>query len=697
MPHPKIHRQRIVLVAGIILVVVTLLAAVSIFVVMQRHAERLLINSLQSSLQSRVQQTEAEIRTGFGRTTVASTRPQLIDQVQRVNTGADDGNSRVILNKAAASFLSTGLTAIAVFDKDGRELARAGTFIQKSALSVPLNLPGRVQLMWDGQLMLHTAVEMNQAGKLVGKVVTETSLPATTGAFKDASRLGETGDMGLCAPFGANMQCFPTTLITKVFTSPRVAADGDLLPMAHALDGQTGFVSTQDYRRKEVEAAYAPVGDLGLGMVLKIDRADLYASVWWQLRYLIPLLLGVLLIALLSLRWLLAPLVLRLVRSEAQAREMGASLRNSEEHFRQLFETSLESILETRPDGQVLNANPAACALFGMGAQEMKKRGRGGLVDTSDPRLPILLAERARNGQVSGELRMIHRDGGMFECELSSSMYLDLNNQTCTNIVLRDITQRKRDEARITHLNAELEQRVGERTAQLESSNRDLQQFAHSVAHDLRQPIIAIGGFSGLLERSVADGRALHYLNRIKASARQAGELTDALLALANLSRVELRLQEVNLSALVHSVMDKLQQRDAARVTSIHIQEGLQAMADPMLIRLVLEELLGNAWKFSANKAKTEISFGLRATDQQAADGSAVYVVRDNGEGFDMAHADKLFRSFQRLYSPQDFPGVGIGLANIQRIVARHGGKIWAESALGEGASFFFTFGNARP
>jgi len=398
--------------------------------------------------------------------------------------------------------------------------------------------------------------------------MTEESLPATTGAIKDATRPGETGEMALCAPFGLKIQCFPTTLNPLVNTTlSQRSSRGDLLPMAHALAGKTGFSNTQDYRNQEVEAAYAPVGDLGLGMVLKMDSAELHVPAWTQLRYLIPLLLGGLIIALLLLRWLLAPLVLRLVRSEA----------------------------------------------------------------------------------------------------------------------------------RIAGLNNELEQRVQRRTAQLEAANRDLQEFAHSVAHDLRQPFIAIGGFIGLLKRSVQDERARHYVNRIKDGVRQAGELTDALLALANLSRVELRLQEVDLSTLAFSVMDKLQQQDPARVCRIHIEPGLRAQADAMLIRLVLEELLGNAWKFTSRRSQTEIGFGMLSKEAGTSGAEPVYVVRDNGEGFDMAHADKLFHSFQRLHSPEEFSGVGVGLANIQRIVTRHGGRIWAESARGEGSEFFFTLGNARP
>lgn len=373
------------------------------------------------------------------------------------------------------------------------------------------------------------------------------------------------------------------------------------------------------------------------------------------------------------------------------------ALRNSEEHFRQLFETSQESILQTRPDGQVLHANPAACELFGMSVEEFRQRGRQGLVDPGDARLRALLDERQREGNTRGELRMLRGDGTAFECELSSSIFMDSNNEPCANIILRDITARKRSEAQIAQTNIELEQRVQQRTAQLEASNRDLQEFAHSVAHDLRQPFIAIGGFSGLLERQVEDERARHYIQRIKAGVRQAGELTEALLALANLSRVQLRLQTVDLGVIAHSVVAALQQDGPARLASIRIEDGLVAQADPMLLRLVLEELLGNAWKFTSRRQHADISFGLLSAQDRSPDAETVYVVRDNGEGFDMVHAGKLFRSFQRLHAAQDFPGVGVGLANIQRIIARHGGKIWAESAPGQGASFFFTLGHTAP
>jgi len=708
---PNISQSRIVLVAGIILVAVTLLVGVTVFKVMQQQAEELLNKSLQSSLQSRVQLTEIEISTAFGKTTVVSTRPLLIDQVQRVNTGVDDGTARAILNKVAQSFLPTGLTAISVFDKEGRELATAGTFAQKPALTVALKLPGSVQLMWDGQLLLHAVADMTLAGKVVGKVMTETSLPATMGAIKDANRLGDTGEMGLCAPLGVNMQCFPTTLNPNMMTIPRVAANGDLLPMAYALAGKTGFVKAKDYRSREVEAAYAPVGDFGLGMVLKIDGADLYTPIWQQLRILTPLLLAVLIIALLSLRWLISPLVLRLMNSQAEAHAMNQSLIDSEKQLR-LQSRSLSEVIWGADIG-TWNWN------IKTGETVFNERWAGMLGYTLDELAPItidtwiklvhpddaihaneLLAKcftgeseiytlEARMRHKNGEWAWVSTRGRVIEWAADGEPLV----MSGTHV---EITERKQAQEEILGLNTSLEQRVQRRTAQLHASNRDLQEFAYSVAHDLRQPFIAIGGFSSMLERMVTDEPAKYYAARINAGVRQAGELTDALLALANLSRVQLSVQAVDISAMARSVMDTLQYQDPARLTRLIIEDDLIVRADPLLIKQVMQGLLENAWKFTSRKSCTEISFGMLLVEAGNLRAEPVYVVRDNGEGFDMTYAAKLFQSFQRLHSAQDFPGTGAGLANIRRIVARHNGEVWAESAVGKGASFFFTLGK-RP
>jgi signal transduction histidine kinase len=239
-----------------------------------------------------------------------------------------------------------------------------------------------------------------------------------------------------------------------------------------------------------------------------------------------------------------------------------------------------------------------------------------------------------------------------------------------------------------------LEERVQQRTAQLQAANQELEAFSYSVSHDLRTPLNTINGFSNLLGKEIgadsASERSKHYLARIRAGAVQMGELIDALLSLAQVSRTSLHWDRVDLSALAQTVLNGYREREPGRVVQFDIQPELVIEGDPRLLRDVLENLLGNAWKFSAKQARSEITFGH---EKGSAD-ETVYFVRDNGAGFDMAYSEKLFGAFQRLHTAAEFDGTGIGLATVHRIVMRHGGKVWAESAPGRGATFYFTLGD---
>ena len=372
----------------------------------------------------------------------------------------------------------------------------------------------------------------------------------------------------------------------------------------------------------------------------------------------------------------------------------------SEERFRSLFENAEVGINIRDADNHYLDVNPAFARMLGYSKEELLGMNFLAITHPDYVETGLVLVTNVLTGKLDHfqtEKKFIRKDGSTLWADVTVSVVRDADgNFVCFIGVAQDISARKQAQDEILTLNATLEKRVKERTAELEASNRDLQEFTQSVAHDLRQPFIAIGGFSGLLERSVQDESAMHYIERIKAGVRQAGELTDGLLALASLSRVELRLQEVDLGALATDVIDKLQQKTPARACQIHIEPGMRSQADATLIRQVLEELLDNAWKYSSRRACAEISFKRVAAEANMPDGATVYVVSDNGVGFEMAHADKLFRSFQRLHSPQEFPGTGGDLAKVQRIVARHGGRIWAKSSPGEGASFYFTLGSSH-
>jgi signal transduction histidine kinase len=239
---------------------------------------------------------------------------------------------------------------------------------------------------------------------------------------------------------------------------------------------------------------------------------------------------------------------------------------------------------------------------------------------------------------------------------------------------------------------ASLEQLGRERDkaeAALKLSNRELEAFSYSVAHDLRAPLRGLNGFSQALVEDWSDkldGEAKDYLERISSASARMGELIDALLALARVSRTELHREEVNLTRLAEAVVKQLRATQPDRVVEFVNQAEIIAHGDPALLRAVLENLIGNAWKFTGARPAARIAFG--SADQA---GRSVYFVRDNGAGFDMAYADKLFAAFQRLHGAREFPGTGIGLATVQRIVNRHGGRIWAEGEVDRGATFYFT------
>jgi PAS domain S-box-containing protein len=363
--------------------------------------------------------------------------------------------------------------------------------------------------------------------------------------------------------------------------------------------------------------------------------------------------------------------------------------------MRLILDTALDAVISMDREGRVLEWNAQAEHMFGysrtttIGATLAELIVPPRLRQAHDAGLKRFL--ETGEGPALGrriEVEAMRADGSEFLVELAIATVAE-EGRLFFSAFVRDISERKRHEAEMRQLNRDLERRVAERTGELQAAVRELEAFSYSVSHDLRAPLRAINGFSQLLEQDYAEGldeTARGYLARVRAGSIKMGNLIDDLHELSRVSRKNMRIEPVDLSLVAAEIAAELAEEDPARQVVWDIAPGIAAACDAGLIRSVLANLLGNAWKYTGKREQARIAFGVEALD-----GEPVYFVRDNGAGFDMKFAGKLFGAFQRLHAPAEFAGSGIGLATVARIVQRHGGRVWGEGKPGEGAVFRFT------
>jgi PAS domain S-box-containing protein len=371
-------------------------------------------------------------------------------------------------------------------------------------------------------------------------------------------------------------------------------------------------------------------------------------------------------------------------------------LKLSEEKFSVAFHSQPDAILIAEMEtGKIIEVNEGFHSLLGYTREESIGKTMAELkiwaIHAGQQKFAGLLRKKGNILNHQGIFRK--KSDEIFPGLISSGM-IRIRNKNCLLSVIKDISEQKKAEQEIHSLNINLERRVKERTAELQASNQELEAFAYSVSHDLRAPLRALNGFSEVLIGSYSqklDEQGRHYLERILRATKDMGLLIDALLDLSRVTRQRMKREIINLSVISKSITEELKTLNPGRKISIRIEKNMPIEADASLMEIVMRNLISNAFKFTSKNEQTEIFIGRSDHDNES-----VFFVKDNGTGFDMAYANKLFEPFQRLHNKEEYPGSGIGLASVKRIITRHGGRVWAEAEEKRGATFYFTIGGNK-
>jgi len=458
------------------------------------------------------------------------------------------------------------------------------------------------------------------------------------------------------------------------------------LPAAMVGRGDRGVVEGIDYRSVPVLAALKAIPDSPWFLVSKIDQSEVYAPVreYAGISVLIVTVLIIASGAVLGFIW-------RHQRADFYRKQYETELERQMllQRYEYLTMHANDIILLIDREGRIVDANEKAVIAYGYTRDELLQLN---LRDLRTPETKAILDAQLKQVEESNGFvfETVHqrKDGTTFPVE-NSARVIEVEGRTLYLNIIRDITERKKAEEEIRKLNEELEERVIERTSQLEAANKELESFSYSVSHDLRTPLRAIDGFSILVleeyyDKLDAEGKRL--LNVIRDNTQNMGQLIDDLLAFSRVGRQQIIKSPIDMGKLVKGVFEELKTIDPARMLQLNIKELPTALGDQPMIRQVIVNLLSNAIKFTRPREPSIIEVGGWSKENEN-----IYYVKDNGVGFDMKYVNKLFGVFQRLHTRSEFEGTGVGLAIVQRIIHRHGGRVWAEGEVDKGATFYFT------
>lgn len=669
--------DKIVYVGTLLLVIVALTAGIVGFAAQQSTFERVARQNLMFAVKNQTRLFNMEIEQATAKTTSAANQTGLLKLVRELGAAPDNQALSDELNIIGHSVLNGGTSGIAIYDQNQRELIRLGTFTQQADMEVDLGLSNPSILLWAKGFYLKTSMQLQDKNGVIGVLMVEEPLYRIV----LDSDLGDTSDLRMCIPKLTRLQCFPDRTHAEVYETNRESSNGKATAMASAVNGSSGVFRGLDYRDVNVVAAYAPLTQTGLGLVIKQDTEELLEPIREQFQWSIPMLLFLAAAGALMLRAQIIPLAFKLLHSERAATD-------KELRIRTIMDNVGEGIITLDEHGIIESFNAAASVIFGYSTEEavgqnIKILMPADMQAAHDAGMKRYLAggEPTVVGRKSVELPGLHKNGNVFYLELAINAMIIEGKHLFVGIV-RDITERKR---------SELELRTAMEQAEL--ANKAKSEFVANMSHEIRTPLNAVLGMAELLTRTELSADQKKYLEMISSSGKSLLSILNDVLDFSKIEagRMELSPTQFRLSDVMHSLATimSVNAGDKNLELAIGVEPDIPKIlvGDAHRLQQILVNLVGNAIKFTE---RGEVSILVECIAQSASNASLRFCVRDTGIGMTQLQQERLFSPFTQADSSmtRKFGGTGLGLTISRRLAELMGGRIDMCSELGLGSEF---------